>query len=73
MLLSILATLPVSSATAKRLFSTLRLIKCDLRTTMGQADLNSLCLMYIHNDSSISTGIIIKKFAATSRKIKLYL
>ena len=32
-LLSILATLPVFSSTAKRSFSTLRLIKLDLRTT----------------------------------------
>ena len=70
-LLSILATLPVSSATAERSFSTLRLIKSDLRTTMGQARLDGLCLMYIHNDISISTGAIVKKFAATSRKIKL--
>ena len=26
---------------------------------------------YIHNDTSISTGAIIKKIAATSRKVKL--
>ena len=38
---------------------------------MGQARLDGLCLMYNHNDISISTGAIIKKFAATSRKIKL--
>ena len=58
MLLNILATLSVSSATAERSFSTLRPIKLDFRTTMGQA---RLCLMYIHNDISISTGAIIKK------------
>ena len=39
---------------------------------MGQVRLDGLCLMYIHNDISISTGALIKKFAATSRKIKLY-
>ena len=60
MLLSILSTIPVSSATAERSFSTLRLIKSDLRTTMGQARLNGLCLMYIHNDNLISNGAIIK-------------
>ena len=38
---------------------------------MGQARLDGLCLMYIHNDISISTGDIIKEFAAISRKIKL--
>ena len=40
-------------------------------STMGQACLDDLCLIYIHNDISISTGAIIKKFAATSRKAKL--
>ena len=38
---------------------------------MGQARLDGLCLMYIYNDNSISTGATIKKFAATNRKIKL--
>ena len=38
---------------------------------MGQACLDGLCLVYTHNDISISTGAIIKKFAATSRKIKV--
>ena len=69
--ISAIIILPVSSATAERSFSTLRLIKLDLRTTMGQARLDGLCLMYIHNDSSISIGAIIKKIAVTNRKIKL--
>ena len=68
---NILATLPVSSASAERLFFSLRLIKSDLRTTMGQARLDGLCLIYIYSDISIRTGAIIKKFVATSRKIKL--
>ena len=38
---------------------------------MGQARLDGLCLMYIYNDISVSSGDIIKKFAAASRKIKL--
>ena len=42
-LLGILATLPVSFA-AERSFSTLRLIKSDLQTTMGQVCLEGLCL-----------------------------
>ena len=56
-LLSIFATLSVSSAAAERSFSTLRLIKSDLRTTMGQARLDNLCLVYIRNDILISTGV----------------
>ena len=35
---------------------------------MGQPRLDGLCITYIHNDISIRTGAIIKKFAATSRK-----
>ena len=70
-LLSILATLSASSATAVRSFFTLRLIKSDLRTTMDQARLDDLCQMYIHNDISISMGAIIIKYVATSREIKL--
>ena len=71
MLLSVLATLPVSSTTGERSFSMLRLIESDLRTTIGKARLDGLCLMHIHNDISINAGAIIKKFAASSRKIKL--
>ena len=62
-LLIILATLPVSSATAKRSFSTRQLIKSDLRTTVSQARLDGVCLMYIDNDILISVGAF-KKFAA---------
>ena len=67
-LLSVLATLPVSSATAERSFSALRLIKSDLRTTITQSRLNGLCLMYMHNDISVNTDVIVQKFAGTSRK-----
>ena len=70
-LLSILATLPVSSTTAERLFSGLRLMYSDLRTTMGQTRLSGLCLMFIHIDMSISTNAVLKKLAAASRRIKL--
>ena len=70
-LLSVLATLPVSSATAERSFSALRLIKSDLRTTMTQSRLNGLCLMYMHNDISVNTDVIVQKFAGTSRKLLL--
>ena len=70
-LLSVLATLPVSSATTERSFSALRLIKSDLRTTMTQSRLNGLCLMYKHNDISVNTDVIVQKFAGTSRKLLL--
>ena len=58
---SILVTLPVSSTAAERSFSALRLIKSDLRTTMGQARLDGLCLMSIHKVISIAVLLILKK------------
>ena len=69
-LFSIVATLSISSATAEGSFSALQLIKSDLRTTVGQTRLDDLRLMFIHNDMSISTAVF-KKFAATTRRIKL--
>ena len=49
-LLYILLTIPVSSATAKRSFSTLRRLKTYLRSTMGQQRLNNLMLLHINKD-----------------------
>ena len=42
-----------------------------LRTTMTQSRLNGLCLMYMHNDISVNTDVIVQKFAGTSRKLLL--
>ncbi|XP_025192639.1 52 kDa repressor of the inhibitor of the protein kinase-like [Melanaphis sacchari] len=52
-LIHILATLPVSVATAERSFSTLRRLKTWLRTRMVEDRLNGLALMHIHRDISI--------------------
>ena len=70
-LLSILATLPTSSSTAERSFSGLLLIKSDLQTTTGQTRLDDLCLMFIHNDMSISTDAVLKKFVVITRRLVL--
>lgn len=51
-LLQILATLPVSTCSVERSFSSLKLIKSYLRTTMNEDRLNGLAAMYIHRDIS---------------------
>ncbi|XP_074030566.1 52 kDa repressor of the inhibitor of the protein kinase [Leptinotarsa decemlineata] len=51
-LLQILATLPVTSCTAERSFSTLRYLKDYLRNSSKEARLNGLALLYIHKDVS---------------------
>ncbi|CAH0402528.1 unnamed protein product [Chilo suppressalis] len=53
-LLQILATLPVSTCSVERSFSSLKLIKSYLRTTMTEERLNGLAAMYIHRDISRS-------------------
>ena len=49
-LLRIYLTVPMSSATAERTFSTLRRLKNYLRTTMTQIRLNNITLCYTHKD-----------------------
>ena len=65
------ATLPVTTATAERSFSTLRRLKTYLRTTMTGERLNGLALMTIHRD--ISTKIdpqdVISRLAKKSRRL----
>jgi hypothetical protein len=71
MLLTIFATLPVSTATAERSFSVLKLLKSSLRSRMGEERLSSLTLAYIYSDSfdiqSIAADVL-QDFFLTSRK-----
>ncbi|XP_077306272.1 52 kDa repressor of the inhibitor of the protein kinase-like [Lithobates pipiens] len=67
-LLLILATLPVSVATAERSFSTLRRVKTWLRSRMAEDRLNGLCLLYIHRDISVNTDRVIELFAKQGKR-----
>lgn len=68
----ILLTMPVSSATAERSFSSLKRIKTYLRSTMVEDRLNGLSLMHIHRDHQIDLDRIIQQFAADgNRRIRL--
>jgi hypothetical protein len=51
-LLQLLCTLPVTTTTAERSFSTLRRLKTYLRSTMTEDRLNGLALLHVHQDIS---------------------
>lgn len=67
-LLQIFITLPVTTATGERSFSTLRRLKTYLRNTMGQNRLNSLALLNIHRDIEVNTNDIINEMSKSSNK-----
>ncbi|XP_011869841.1 PREDICTED: 52 kDa repressor of the inhibitor of the protein kinase-like, partial [Vollenhovia emeryi] len=54
-LLKILSTLPVSTSTPERTFSSLKRLKTYLRNSMGQERLTGLALMSIHRRIDINT------------------
>ena len=49
-MLQLLLVIPATSATSERSFSSLRLVKNFLRTTMNQNRLNYLMMIYIHKE-----------------------
>jgi hypothetical protein len=62
-LLQIYATLPVTTATGERSFSTLKLLKTYLRSTMSENRLNGLAMMYIHPMINIDIEQVVDKFS----------
>uniref|UniRef100_A0A2H8TYH1 Zinc finger MYM-type protein 1 n=2 Tax=Melanaphis sacchari TaxID=742174 RepID=A0A2H8TYH1_9HEMI len=67
-LLQIFITLPVTTASGERSFSTLRRIKTYLRNTTGQIRLNGLSMLNIHRDITITPEEIINEMGKTSNK-----
>ena len=49
-LIQVLATLPVTTATNKRSFSVVKYLKTYLRNTTKEVRLNDLALLYVHRD-----------------------
>ena len=65
-LLHVLATLPVTTASAERSFSTLKRLKTYLRSSMGDDRLTALALIHVHAETiPIDTAEVIDKFAST--------
>jgi len=67
-LLLIAATLPVTTATPKRTFSSLRLLDNHLCTTMRVHRLAALSLLYLHRDIPVTSEQVIEKFSRQCRR-----
>lgn len=57
-LLRLYMTIPITTATAERSFSTLRRLKSYLRSTMTEKRLNNLLLVHTHKDLSTTLDLI---------------
>ena len=67
-LMQIFATIPVTTATAERSFSSLRLLKTYLRSTMKEDRLNGPALMAVHKDVRFKHDDVITEYAATHNR-----
>ncbi|XP_029345910.1 52 kDa repressor of the inhibitor of the protein kinase-like, partial [Acyrthosiphon pisum] len=62
-LLKVLATLPVSTATPERTFSTLKRVKTFLRSSTGQERLTGIALLSVHRDVTVNPDEVLNQFA----------
>ena len=69
-LLQLLLVVPATSATSEQSFSSLRLLKTFLRTTMSQSCLNHLMLLYVHKDYTIDQKTAITEFITSNSECK---
>ena len=69
-LLRISVTIPVTSSTAERTFSTLRRLKNYLRSTMSQPRLNHALLLHVHKDKTDNINLhnIAKEFILVNER-----
>ncbi|XP_008181234.1 52 kDa repressor of the inhibitor of the protein kinase-like [Acyrthosiphon pisum] len=67
-LLRLFATLPITSATPERTFSTLKRLKSYLRSTMTEERLNGLALANINKKENLTELEVIQQFSKTSPK-----
>jgi len=67
-LLTILGTLPVSTATSERSFSTMRRLIIYLRSSIGNERMTGLALLSIHKDRQIDREKIMNDFGASSNR-----
>jgi len=74
LLLQLLATLPITTAEAERVFSKVEKTATVIRASMEENRLEALLLLQVHCDLSPSVQEVIDKFAATgARRLKLKL
>jgi hypothetical protein len=72
-LIKVLTTLPVTTATPERSFSTLKRLKTFLRNTTGQNRLNGLALMSVHREVTIPNEDVLKMFSVQARRLNFIL
>lgn len=73
-LLQLLATLPVTTAEAERVFSKMERTVTAIRASMEEERLESLILLQVHREDTPSIEAVIDRFATTSaRRLKFVL
>ena len=72
-LLSILATLPVTTCTCERSFSSLKFLKSYLRNSTGEERLNGLAMMFVHESVSVSEEEVLDELSLKRRKLNILL
>ncbi|KAF0714277.1 ribosome biogenesis protein TSR3 isoform X1, partial [Aphis craccivora] len=70
-LLKILSTLPVSTSTPERSFSTLKRVKTYLRNSMAEDRLNGLSMLAIHKDVIVTPDEVLDEMAKKPRKLEI--
>lgn len=68
LLLQILATIPVTTAEAERLFSKLERTLTSIRSTMNQERLEALILLQVHRSYTPTIDAVIDRFAVTAAR-----
>ena len=63
-ILTIIVTMPVSTATPERSFSTMRRVKTYMRSTMRAERLSGLALLHAYRDRTIDTDKVVQEFCA---------
>ena len=69
-LIQILATLPVTTATNERSFRALKYFKTYLRNTTKEVRLNGLALLYVRRDISLDFEQVIAEFSRKNQRLK---
>lgn len=67
-ILKVCATIPVTTASAERSFSSLKRIKTYLKNTMAENRLNGLTSLSIHREMEIDIEEVINRFNAVKRR-----
>jgi len=70
-IMQVAITLPVSSATCERSFSTMRRINTYVRANITQDRFTNLAILNIEKDIIVDTEIILNTFAKSDRRLQL--